>query len=616
MIRLADTLASPLVRRLVWRTATFAFLAFALLAGAELWFERRSERAEVHQRALRATGLALASIEHAVWTYDQASLRLAVDSLLSDSAIASVTIATPEQSMRLQVARPDAAGSDAPPRWSLPLHAPNRVEVLGQVEVGESYRQVEAAIAARAAYRLPIELLKVLGIVVGLTLLAYAHVVARLRALARQVSALESQGDGGQVRDIGARRYGADEIGQLAAALNALLAQRAAARAAALARERAEASSAAKSELLSRISHELRTPLNAIVGFAHVLRTDSVVSADPIRADRVELIGKAGRHLSALIGDLMDLSRIDRGAERVQLQCVALDAVCRDALALVAADAAAAGVELAHRYAPDAGWVRADPTRLGQVLLNLLSNAIKYNRERGRVELTTSRTRDGRVEIRVTDDGLGMSGDQLAGLFQPFNRLGREASDRPGTGLGLVISRSLVALMAGELDVASTDRQGSIFTIRLPAASPAAAGVTADAPPAPPLHPATVLYVEDDPVNVEVMRAVLSGRRAIDLQVATTLAEATLRLRAARPRLLLLDMHLPDGDGDDLLRRLRADPEFAALPVLVVSADAEEQGHVRAAAAGANGYYAKPIDFEALLAGMDEILGEPLGARR
>ncbi len=610
MIGLADALASSLVRRLLWRTAGFAFAAFALLAAAELWFERSSDRSEVHQQALRAAGLALASIEHAVWTYDEPNLRVAAESLLSDSAIASVTIDTPEQSMRLRLTRPDAKPGEATPRWSLPLHAPKGGEVLGRVEIGESFRQVDADIAARASYRLPIELVKVLGIVVGLTLLAYAQVVARLRALARQVGALDDDGEGGQVRDIGERRYGLDEIGELAAALNTMLAQRAAARAAALARERAEAASAAKSQLLSRISHELRTPLNAIVGFAHVLRADPVVSADPIRADRLDLIGKAGRHLSALIEDLMDLSRMDRGGERVQLQGVALDGVCRDALALVAADAASAKVELAHRYGPDAAWVRADPTRLGQVLLNLLSNAIKYNRERGRVELSTALAADGCIEIRVADDGLGMSGEQLTNLFQPFNRLGREASDRPGTGLGLTISRRLVELMAGELLVESTDRQGSVFTVRLPAAAGATARPVFAAPSPQAPGASVVLYVEDDPVNVEVMRAVLSARRSIDLKVAGTLAEAVHALQATPPRLLLLDMHLPDGDGDELLRRIRADPRLAALPALMVSADAQEQGQARAVAAGATGYFSKPIDFDALLASIDEILAE------
>jgi CheY-like chemotaxis protein/anti-sigma regulatory factor (Ser/Thr protein kinase) len=339
-----------------------------------------------------------------------------------------------------------------------------------------------------------------------------------------------------------------------------------------------------------------------------------VVSADPIRADRVDLIGKAGRHLSALIGDLMDLSRMDRGEERIQLQGVALAGVCRDALALVASDAAAAGVELTHRYGPDAAWVRADPTRLGQVLLNLLSNAIKYNRERGRVELSTSLAADGCVEIRVADDGLGMSGAQLADLFQPFNRLGREASNRPGTGLGLVISRRLVELMAGELVVESTDRLGSVFTVRLPAATTARPFPGDASTPAPGLS--EVLYVEDDPVNVEVMRAVLSARRGVELRVAGTLAEAAAALQSLRPRLLLLDMQLPDGDGDELLRRLRADPAFAALPVLVVSADAQEQGESRAVAAGADGYFSKPIDFDALLASVDEILAGRLAARR
>jgi len=161
--------------------------------------------------------------------------------------------------------------------------------------------------------------------------------------------------------------------------------------------------------------------------------------------------------------------------------------------------------------------------------------------------------------------------------------------------------------MGGELLVESTDRLGSVFTVRLPAAAamagPAAGEVSMHTP-----GRAEVLYVEDDPVNVEVMRAVLSARRAVDLKVAGTLAEAVAALQSSRPRLLLLDMHLPDGDGDELLRRLRADPGFATLQVLVVSADAQTQGESRAAAAGADGYFSKPIDFDALLARIDTIL--------
>jgi signal transduction histidine kinase/CheY-like chemotaxis protein len=640
---------TTLAARMLWRAAAFALVAFLLLATVELLIERAAQREDIHRSAVQATALALPSIERAVWAYDEPSLRVLADSLLREDSIMRVRISTPDGTMHLVAARPDAERAPVL-AWTRELRTPDHAERMGTLEVTESFSAVDAQTLQRAAYRLPIELLKVLCIVLGMTLLMRSLVVRRLSSLATQLQAFRAEDDA-RVTDRNPSGV-EDEITTLADSFNGFLRQRGEWRSAALARERAEAASRAKTEFLSNMSHELRTPLNAIVGFAQALRDDGEVMRDPRRAERVALIGKAGQHLSRLIGDVLDLSRIESGSLRVVLQPVDLRSACSDAVALVRNEAEAAGIGLVLQVHPDARLVRADPTRLDQVLLNLLSNGVKYNRPGGHVALRARPLPGGEVEIRVEDDGLGMTIEQQAALFQPFNRLGRQASGKPGTGIGLVITRRLVDLMGGQLEVSSREGEGSQFTLRLPAGNASGIGIAADVAaaaaadarleadaaalrgPMPRAYADTitdlartlagntrqdareaqvasgvVLYIEDEPVNVEVMRAVLSHRPGVEMHAAASIAEGLEALQRCVPALLLLDIQLPDGDGLALLAQLRADPALAGLPVVVVSADALDETTRRALAAGADKVLAKPYDFERLLALVDAHVG-------
>jgi PAS domain S-box-containing protein len=236
-----------------------------------------------------------------------------------------------------------------------------------------------------------------------------------------------------------------------------------------LAKQSAEAASQAKTEFLSRVSHELRTPLNAILGFAQILSADGQHPLDAHQQQRVAYIEQAGWHLVTLINDILDLSRIEQGQLTLALAEVPLAAVLAESIDMVRTQAATRQVELqADLHAP-AVSVRADPTRLKQVLINLLSNAVKYNTTQGTVAIRC-RVEVDCVAIAVIDTGIGLDHEQLAKLYQPFNRLGADKTSIEGSGIGLVVTKRLVDLMHGTLEVVSAPGAGSTFTVRLPRA--------------------------------------------------------------------------------------------------------------------------------------------------
>ncbi len=378
------------------------------------------------------------------------------------------------------------------------------------------------------------------------------------------------------------------------------------------AREAAEAASRAKSEFLSRVSHELRTPLNAILGFGQLLSLDREPGLSERQQGWNEQVQQSGWHLLSLINEMLDLARIESGDLRLTLAPQSAQDSLKECLAMVQPAAQARGLELITRHTEGARPVLADPTRLRQVLTNLLSNAVKYNREGGRVHGRVVDDGGPLIRIEVQDEGEGLSPEQISHLFEPFNRLGREGSAIEGTGLGLVISLRLAEAMGGSLRALSTPGQGACFELCLPAA-PHAAAEDLGPPPveavAPPPHPpCRVLYIEDNETNAEVMRGVLAQRPWLDLEVAATGAAGLACARRQRPDLLLLDMHLPDMDGLDVLAALRADPTLADVPVLAVSADATAERIGRAQAAGVQGYVTKPIDVSLLLARIEALV--------
>ncbi len=364
----------------------------------------------------------------------------------------------------------------------------------------------------------------------------------------------------------------------------------------------------AKNLFLSRMSHELRTPLNAVLGFGQVLerRLRDTEHVEPVRQ-----VLQAGRHLLNLINEILDIARIEAGELTVSAEPVSVVDIVDESVHLMQPLAAAADVALLVVEGPHTAYVLADRQRLRQVLLNLISNAIKYNRPQGSVRISWSTT-DRRLSIAVEDDGPGIAVDVRDRLFTPFDRLGAESTGVEGTGIGLTVSRSLAELMNGTLRLESEDGRGATFTITLPESDAPVPAMVME--PVSDLHlrntdavTATVLYIEDNEPNVKVMESVL-GLRSEWRMIHAALGSLGLELaHAHRPDLILLDLHLPDRSGLDVLVALQRDPVTAHIPVVVLTADASATQAHRLSEAGASRYLTKPLVLDEILATLDGI---------
>ncbi|HEX6705024.1 MAG TPA: PAS domain-containing protein [Albitalea sp.] len=378
-------------------------------------------------------------------------------------------------------------------------------------------------------------------------------------------------------------------------------------------REKASAEQAnrAKSEFLSRMSHELRTPLNAVLGFAQmVLRDDAAPLAGP-QLERVRHIEAAGLHLMSLIDDVLDLASVESNRLKLDVQAVDLQAVVDDVLRWTQQQAQAAGVTV--QVERIRAWVQADPGRLRQIVANLVTNAIKFNRPQGGqvwigAQPYPVQDADG-WQLRVRDNGRGISEAHRQHLFEPFNRLGADRDGIAGTGIGLAIVRHLVERMAGTIEVRSTEGAGSEFRVGLPAA---AAPVRPDPTPAAALAPAgaaplLVLYIEDNAVNALLVSQLMALRPQMRLLSAGDGASGVATAIEQRPDVVLVDMQLPDFDGYEVLRRLRDEPGLADCAFIALSASAMPDDIQRALSAGFSDYWTKPIDFERFLEGLDAL---------
>ncbi|MEO7851577.1 MAG: CHASE domain-containing protein [Rubrivivax sp.] len=379
------------------------------------------------------------------------------------------------------------------------------------------------------------------------------------------------------------------------------------------AREEAESSNRAKSEFVSRMSHELRTPLNAMLGFAQLLGLDRKPTLAEHQRVWAGQIQQAGWHLLHMINDTLDLSRIEAGMLELEPQALEVLPLVGAALAMVEAAANKRRLEIEQDIDPRARAVMGDETRIKQILTNLLSNAVKYNVDGGRIAIKARPAEAQSIEIVVSDNGLGMTRGQMDGLFQPYNRLGREHSSVEGTGIGLVISRKLAELMGGSLRAQSVAGEGSTFILTLPRAlsGNSEPSIVSEMPAeAANYRQRLVHYVEDNETNVEVMRGMLLRRPQVRMTVSGNGLDGLAAMRVQRPSLILLDMHLPDIDGLELLRHLKDDDALADIPVVVVSADATAPRVEAALTAGAAHYVTKPLNLQGFLAILDELLDD------
>jgi PAS domain S-box-containing protein len=379
------------------------------------------------------------------------------------------------------------------------------------------------------------------------------------------------------------------------------------------AREAAEKANRAKSEFLSSMSHELRTPLNAVLGFAQLMASE--VPPPPPRQQRsIDQILKGGWYLLRLINEILDLSMIEAGKVTMSQESMSINDVLQDCKGMIEPQATKRGIAMTFPGRGEVFYVHADRTRIKQVMINLLSNAIKYNGIGGTVTVQCADSGKDRVRISVTDTGAGLSPDQLAQLFQPFNRLGQHDSVEEGTGIGLVVTKQLVELMGGQIGVDSVVGAGTVFWVEFAASAPPTLALDnidedalerrQDLSRASGDQP-TMLYVEDNPANLALVEQLIARRG--DLKLLTAI-DAPLGIELARaylPDVILMDINLPGISGYGALKLLRDDPATAHIPVLALSANAMPRDIEKGLEAGFFRYLTKPIRVHEFMSALD-----------
>jgi PAS domain S-box-containing protein len=365
----------------------------------------------------------------------------------------------------------------------------------------------------------------------------------------------------------------------------------------------AERANNAKSEFLSRMSHELRTPLNAVLGFAQLLQYNPKEPLTKAQTESVRLILSGGKHLLNLINDILDLAKIETGKLSVSIEDADPVQAIEECLPLIDSMAQQRNITIARDIA-DVGHVRADYTRLRQCVLNLLNNAVKYNRDGGGVTITVTAISDRSIRIAVSDTGAGIPRERQNELFRPFNRLGAEARQIEGSGIGLALTRELIALMDGRIGCDSEPDVGSVFWIELPRAGskPAAACAAESTTVAQSKTSASrILYIEDNPTNLELVRMIVRQVPDFELTTAHTGELGIESAKSSVPDVILLDINLPGMNGYDVLRHLRAMRETAHIPVIALTAAATHADMERGMKAGFFRYLTKPLNIAELL---------------
>jgi signal transduction histidine kinase/ActR/RegA family two-component response regulator len=379
----------------------------------------------------------------------------------------------------------------------------------------------------------------------------------------------------------------------------------------------AEKANLAKSEFLSSMSHELRTPLNAVLGFAQLMASETPPPS-PAQQQSIDQILQAGWYLLRLINEILDLAMIESGKVTMSREAMSLAAVLTDCQAMIEPQARKRGISMTFPKFDNLFYVHADRTRVKQVMINLLANAIKYNRDGGAVIVQCAMSGENRVRVSVQDTGAGLAPDQVAQLFQPFNRIGQESSGEEGTGIGLVVTKQLVELMGGAIGVASNVGVGTVFWVELDATSAPELAfgnlgelVPEERSPAPAdrsLPQRTLLYVEDNPANLALVEQLIARRTDLKLLTAIDGHLGIELARAYQPDIILMDINLPGISGFGALEVLRRDPTTAHIPIMALSANAVPRDIQRGLEAGFFRYLTKPIKVREFMDALDVAL--------
>ncbi|WP_124951711.1 hybrid sensor histidine kinase/response regulator [Sulfuriferula thiophila] len=376
----------------------------------------------------------------------------------------------------------------------------------------------------------------------------------------------------------------------------------------------ADKANLAKSDFLSSMSHELRSPLNAILGFAQLMESGTPLPT-PTQKGSIDQILQAGWYLLELINEILDLALIESGKLSLSLEPMSLPEVLLDCQSMIEPQAQKNGIRMSFPQFGSHYYVNADRTRVKQVLINLLTNAIKYNRAGGSVDVTCSVVSAERIRISVQDTGEGLPPEKIVQLFQPFNRLGQEASAEEGTGIGLVVSKRLVELMGGEIGVESTVGVGSVFWIELDLAAIPQFIEDANEPSVIPKARVqhgdslrTLLYIEDNRANMQLVEQLIARRPDLRLLGASDGTRGIMLARIHQPKVILMDINLPGISGIQALKILRDDPVTAHIPVLAISANAMPLDISKGIEAGFFRYLTKPIKVNEFMEALDMAL--------
>jgi len=381
----------------------------------------------------------------------------------------------------------------------------------------------------------------------------------------------------------------------------------------------AEKANHAKSEFLSSMSHELRSPLNAILGFAQLMESESPLPSAS-QQESITQILQAGWHLLTLINEILDLAKIESGQMPMLQEPVSLAEVLEECEGMTEPQAQQRGIRMQFPGAGGNFFVLGDRMRVKQVVINLLSNAIKYNSTNGSVKVSCTESSPGRIRVSVRDTGPGLAPGELAQLYQPFNRIGREAGTEEGTGIGLVVVKRLVGLMGGEVGVESNVDVGSVFWFELVAAAipiseDIKGSLAAILPPVPGAAAQyTLLYVEDNPANMQLVASIIARHPELHLLTAVTGELGLTIARESRPDAILMDINLPGISGIEAMRMLRQDPATAHIPVIALSSNATPADIAEGLRAGFRHYVTKPIKVDAFMAALTATLGASDGA--